>query len=91
MWEEIAQYEPFPDKYAVDDISHKKFVEKTRVFELLAGLNPDFEHIRIQLLSRETYPNLSIVYSHLYKEERQRQVMLAPSIVKRSSLLSSSH
>lgn len=91
MCEETDQYEPFPAKCTIDATSHKKFVKKTQVFELLAGLNPNFEQIRIKLLSRETYPNLFEEYSHLHREERRRQVMFAPPTIERSPVISSSH
>lgn len=58
-------------------------MEENRVFELLAGFNPKFEQICIQLPICDTFPSLFKVYSHLHKEERCRSTMMQPAMVER--------
>ncbi|KAF6141987.1 hypothetical protein GIB67_037955 [Kingdonia uniflora] len=62
-WEELSHYDSFIEWPAsapsektlipptVAEI-YAKIVEKTRVFQFLAGLNPDFEYARVHLLSK---------------------------------------
>ncbi|KAF6147631.1 hypothetical protein GIB67_031622, partial [Kingdonia uniflora] len=37
---------------------YAKIMEKTRVFQFLAGLNPDFEYARVHLLDRTSFSTL---------------------------------
>lgn len=46
-----------------------------RVFELLAGLNSEFEPIRAQILGNQTLPSLNGVYALLQRDERRRAAM----------------
>ncbi|KAI4317662.1 hypothetical protein L6164_025513 [Bauhinia variegata] len=50
--------------------------EQDRVFEFLAGLNEAFDHVRVQILGRETLPNLNETFYLTRGEESRRVVML---------------
>lgn len=65
-------------------------MERTRVFELLASLNIEYEQVRIHLLAREANPTLSKVYTHLHREERHCSAMLQAPRIEQFVLVSSS-
>lgn len=49
----------------------------------LAGLNLDYDPIRIQILERDPFPTLRQAYSYMQREECQRSTMLyIPSQVR---------
>ncbi|KAF6165553.1 hypothetical protein GIB67_006443 [Kingdonia uniflora] len=73
-WEEISHYDSFiewPASAPTEKVSipptaaeiYAKIVEKTRVFQFLAGLNPDFEYARVHLLDRTPFPTLTHIVS----------------------------
>ena len=53
-----------------------KFVERERIYEFLAGLNAEFDQVRVQVLGKEDVPSLSEVFSIIRAEEGRRSVML---------------
>ncbi|KAF6155618.1 hypothetical protein GIB67_034713 [Kingdonia uniflora] len=68
-WEELSHYDNFiewpasapSEKVPIPPTAteiYAKIVEKTRVFQFLAGLNPDFEYARVHLLDRTPFPTL---------------------------------
>lgn len=62
--------------------------EERRIFWLLAGLNPEYEYIRVQILGRETFPPLNSVYALLKREESRHIVMQqTPTVVTERSAL----
>ncbi|GAV67333.1 hypothetical protein CFOL_v3_10839, partial [Cephalotus follicularis] len=50
--------------------------EKERVYEFLAGLNPEFDQIRVQVLGRVSFPTLQEAYNMVQNEETRRCSML---------------
>ncbi|KAG0452767.1 hypothetical protein HPP92_025197 [Vanilla planifolia] len=56
----------------------KKFIEKDRVYDFLAGLNPEFDQVRIQILGKEETPPLEETISLVRAEGSGRGVMLQP-------------
>ncbi|MFV0960820.1 hypothetical protein QML37_31495, partial [Klebsiella pneumoniae] len=65
MWDEMDVYAPITNDLA----QAKKLREQDRIFEVLAGLPPDFEHLRGQILMSNDLPSLSTVFSMLIREE----------------------
>lgn len=49
---------------------------KERIFEFLAGLNMEFDQVRVQILGKDTMPSLNEVFSLIRAEEGRRTVML---------------
>ncbi|KAF6135367.1 hypothetical protein GIB67_027241 [Kingdonia uniflora] len=54
---------------------YAKIVEKTRVFQFLAGLNPDFEYARVHLLNRTHFPTLEEAYTYCLSDQSGRSPM----------------
>ncbi|KAF6166160.1 hypothetical protein GIB67_023870 [Kingdonia uniflora] len=68
-WEELSHYDSFIEWSASapsENVStlptttkiYAKIGEKTRMFQFLTGLNPDFEYARVHLLDRTPFPTL---------------------------------
>ncbi|KAF6149913.1 hypothetical protein GIB67_008634 [Kingdonia uniflora] len=58
----------------VTDI-YAKIVEKTRVLQFLAGLNPHFEYARVHLLDRTPFPTLEEVHTYCLSDQSRRSPM----------------
>ncbi|KAK3021191.1 hypothetical protein RJ639_046605 [Escallonia herrerae] len=65
----------------------KNFIEKDGTYDFLAGLNIEFDQVRIQILGKEELPLLNETISIINAEERQRGVMLYAQPVKVSTML----
>lgn len=53
MWEKLDDYESFKPVCQKHVVAYKEKVERTRIIEFMAGLNADFEFVRVQILNRE--------------------------------------
>ncbi|KAF6154992.1 hypothetical protein GIB67_043294 [Kingdonia uniflora] len=85
-WEELSHYNSFiewsasapsekvPIPPTVAEI-YAKIVEKTRVFQFLAGLNPDFEYARVHLLDRTSFPTLEEAHAYCLSDQSRRSPM----------------
>lgn len=51
-------------------------VERDRIFDFLAGLNVEFDPIRVQILGKEKFPDLNEVFYTVRSEETRCQAML---------------
>ncbi|KAL9419015.1 hypothetical protein AB3S75_036882 [Citrus x aurantiifolia] len=58
LWQEMDYYQCFQMKCSTDAALMKRFVEKERIYEFLAGLNGVFDPIRVQVLGNEDLPSL---------------------------------
>ena len=56
-------------KCSVDATLMKKFVEKKRIHEFLAGLNGVFDPVRVQILGKEDLPSLDETIATIWAEE----------------------
>ncbi|KAF6141506.1 hypothetical protein GIB67_012268 [Kingdonia uniflora] len=54
---------------------YAKIVEKTWVFQFLAGLNPDFEYARVYLLDRTHFPTLKVAHAYCLSDQSRRSPM----------------
>jgi hypothetical protein len=70
-----------------DAVILKNYVERERIFEFLAGLNIEFDQIRVQILGKESLPSLNEVFSVIRAEEGKRTVMLDAPNTKGSVML----
>jgi len=66
----------------------KKFVEKERTYNFLAGLNMEFDAVRVQVLGKEDLSPLNKVISIIRAEKGRRGLMLDDSPIERSTLVS---
>ncbi|KAJ4715364.1 hypothetical protein OWV82_013731 [Melia azedarach] len=64
----------------------QKFLERGRIFEFLAGLNIDFDQIRVQILGKEVLLSLEGVFSIIWAEESRQGVMIDNPINEGSAM-----
>ena len=70
-----------------DAVLLKRFVEKGRIYEFLAGLNIEFDAVRVQILGKEDLPSLNETIAIVCAEEERRGVMLETPMVENSALM----
>ncbi|KAF6160215.1 hypothetical protein GIB67_016651 [Kingdonia uniflora] len=81
-WEELSHYDSFiewpasapSEKVPIPPI-YAKIVKKTRVFQFLAGLNPDFEYARVHLLDRTPFLTLEEAHAYCLSDQSRRSPM----------------
>ncbi|KAH7516297.1 hypothetical protein FEM48_Zijuj10G0120300 [Ziziphus jujuba var. spinosa] len=86
LWQELDYYQVIEMKCHEDAVSLKNFIEKDRVYDFLAGLNPEFDQVRIQIIGKDCTPSLEETISLIRAEESQRSVMLEPQTMEGSAL-----
>ncbi|XP_061371297.1 uncharacterized protein LOC133313900 [Gastrolobium bilobum] len=86
LWTELDQFQSLKMKCTADATALAKEVENERIFYFLAGLNSEYDPIRVQILGKETFPSLSAVFNTVRGEENRRGVMMNPD---KSVMLSS--
>ena len=69
FWLELDYYQDFKMKCSEDAVTFKQYVERERVFEFLAGLNVEFDQVRVQVLGKDTLPSVNEVVSLIRAEE----------------------
>ncbi|KAF6144375.1 hypothetical protein GIB67_024602 [Kingdonia uniflora] len=85
-WEELSHYDSFiewPASAPSENVPisptaaeiYAKIVEKTRVFQFIAGLNLDFEYARVHLLDRTPFPTLEEAHAYCLSDESRRSPM----------------
>ncbi|KAL5549794.1 hypothetical protein UlMin_005025 [Ulmus minor] len=89
IWEsEMDHYRCIEMKCSSDVAALKKFIEKDRVYDFLAGLNTEFDQVRVQILGKEELPTLNETISIVRTEESRRGVMLEALSNEGSAMLS---
>lgn len=58
LWQELYHYWCFTPKNLEDATNYRQFIEDARVFDFLAGLRMEFDHIRSGLRSQILFPSL---------------------------------
>ncbi|KAL5754175.1 hypothetical protein ACOSP7_022395 [Xanthoceras sorbifolium] len=76
LWQELDHYRCKKMKCSEDSAILKRFIEKDRVYDFFAGLNTEFDQVRVQTLGREEVPSLNETISMVRAEEGRRSVML---------------
>jgi hypothetical protein len=76
FWLELDYYQDFKMQCSDDVVILKKYMEIERIFEFLAGLNIEFDQVRVQILGNESLPLLNEVLSLIRAEEGRRIMML---------------
>jgi len=70
-----------------DDASLKAFIEKDRTYDFLAGLNMEYDQVRVQISVKDDLPSLNEVVSIILAEESRRGVMLGSKPVEASTIV----
>ncbi|XP_075079811.1 uncharacterized protein LOC142165075 [Nicotiana tabacum] len=65
LWKAIYYYQDLQAKCINDAVLFQKLVEKERIYDFLAGLNPEYDQIRVQVLGKVPFPSLEDAYSYV--------------------------
>ncbi|XP_019256261.1 PREDICTED: uncharacterized protein LOC109234647 [Nicotiana attenuata] len=84
--QEIDYYQDLQAKCTDDAVLFQKLVEKERIYDFLAGLNPEYDQIRVQVLGKVPFPSLGDAYYYVQQEESRRGVMLYSAPTEKSGL-----
>ncbi|KAJ7961445.1 Retrovirus-related Pol polyprotein from transposon TNT 1-94 [Quillaja saponaria] len=87
LWQELDYYQEYQLVHHADAASYKKVVDKERVYDFLAGLNLEYDQIRVQVLGRDPFPNLRQTYAYVQQEESRRIAMLHVVTRERSAMV----
>ncbi|KAJ7954402.1 Retrovirus-related Pol polyprotein from transposon TNT 1-94 [Quillaja saponaria] len=87
LWQELDYYQEYQPVHPADAASYKKVVDKERVYDFLAGLNLEYDQIRVQVLGRDPFPNLRQSYAYVQQEESRRIAMLHVVTRERSAMV----
>ena len=88
LWQELDHYQSLKMKCSEDTALQRRFVEKERIYDFLAGLNLEFDPVRVQILGKDKLPSLNEVISIIRAEEGRRGVMLDNTPLEGSALIS---
>ena len=83
----MDQYRAIKMEDSKDVALLKAFIEKDCTYDFLAGLNADFDPVRIQILGKYDLPNLNEVVLIILAEESRREVMLETKSLETSAML----
>ncbi|TXG53747.1 hypothetical protein EZV62_019003 [Acer yangbiense] len=75
LWQELDHYRCIAMKCSDDAATLKQVIEQDRGYDFLAGLNVEFDQVRIQILGKDMLPSLNAVIS-MVRAEESRHVML---------------
>lgn len=67
---------------------YQKHIENIQIFEFLAGLNPEYEQVRVFILGIDPLLSLNEVYAHIHRDDKCQGVMNLPSSIEKSTLVS---
>ncbi|KAK8520902.1 hypothetical protein V6N12_004828 [Hibiscus sabdariffa] len=87
LWQELDHYQCIQMSCSDDATTLKMLVEKDRIYAFLAGLNIDFDAVRVQILGKEDLPTLNEVIATIRAEEGRRGVMMIENSQVESSAL----
>ncbi|KAL9443926.1 hypothetical protein AB3S75_017159 [Citrus x aurantiifolia] len=82
LWQEMDYYQGFQMKCSTDTALMKRFVEKERIYEFVAGQNRVFDLVRVQVLGKEDLPSLDETIAAIRSEESRRGVMVESQSVR---------
>ncbi|KAH0714550.1 hypothetical protein KY284_007455 [Solanum tuberosum] len=87
LWQEMDHYQCIQMSCKDDAVILKRFIEKERIYDFLAGLNAKFDSVRMQNLGKEDLPSLNETMAIILTREGQRSVMLETQINEGSALV----
>lgn len=76
LWLELDYYHNIKIKCSENAAALLQFIEGERLYEFLAGLNMEYDQVRVQVLGKEVPPSLSETFAIIRGEEGRRFVML---------------
>ncbi|GAV76148.1 hypothetical protein CFOL_v3_19623 [Cephalotus follicularis] len=79
LWQKLDAYRNHRPSIPIELINFQKDIEKERVYDFLAGLNPDYDRVRVQVLGRDPFPILEEAYN-LIQHEECRRTSIMPSV-----------
>ncbi|TXG69702.1 hypothetical protein EZV62_004637 [Acer yangbiense] len=85
LWQELDHYQCMEMKCTDNAALLKCFMEKDRIYTFLAGLNADFDPVRVQVLGKEL-PSLNEAIAIIRGDEGRRGVMMESKLVEGSAL-----
>jgi hypothetical protein len=91
IWQELDFLNPYDMESAKDTATLKTRIENERVYDFLAGLDPGFDQIRVQVLAQNPTPNLRSTYAFVRREELRQAAMLASPPHESSALMTIQH
>ncbi|GAV76359.1 UBN2_3 domain-containing protein [Cephalotus follicularis] len=87
LWQQLDAYCTHRPSIPTELITFQKDIEKEMVYDFLAGLNPDYDQVRVQVLGRDPFPTLEEAYNLIQHEERRRTSMMPSVLPDRSTLV----
>jgi len=76
LWQQVDLFENDVYENPRDEATHKKNIEKKRIFKFLLGLNRNLDEVRGRLMAIKPLPTLREAVSEVVREESRRKVML---------------
>ncbi|GAV86514.1 UBN2_3 domain-containing protein [Cephalotus follicularis] len=76
LWQQLDAYRTHRPSIPTELVTFQKDIEKERVYDFLAGLNPDYDKVRVQVLCKDPFPTLEEAYNLIQHEERHRNSMM---------------
>ena len=76
MWLELDHYQSNARNSGKISLAWKEAVDRDRIFEFLAGLNPEYDHMCSFVFGRSTLPSLDEVFAMICGEKTRRAAML---------------
>ena len=64
--------------YSKDVVVLKRFLEKDHIYDFLAGLNVEFDAVRVQILGNQDLPSLNETISIISAKEGLQSVLVTP-------------
>ncbi|GAV88298.1 hypothetical protein CFOL_v3_31721 [Cephalotus follicularis] len=89
-WQQLDTYRTHKPYIPEELVTYQKDTENERVYEFLAGLNPKFDQIQVQVLGIVQFPTLREAYNMVQHEETHRNSMLPSGPPDRSALVTMS-
>ena len=65
-----------------------QIMDRDRIVEFLAGLNHEFDQVRVQILGRKKLPSINEVFAMVRSEENRRIVMPKEATIDGLALMS---
>lgn len=88
LWLELDHYQDIKKVCSEHVTTLNQILERDKIVEFLAGLNTEFDHVRVQILGKERLPSLNEVFAIVRSEENQRITMLSESGSNGSTMVS---
>ncbi|KAK2431390.1 hypothetical protein QL285_029617 [Trifolium repens] len=77
LWIELDQYQNLKMECSQDTVILNAVIERDKIFDFLAGLNVEFDLIRVQVLGKEKLLTLTEVFYTVRSKETRRHAMLS--------------